>query len=414
MDFNPASITDSRNGRLLLFGFLYFVQGAMLAYVLVFNNLYLRHFGATAGQLSLLNGLLAFPFILKIGIGILSDKVEVKVRYLRPVLGHGHRIPYITLGLLFIASGGIVAVFIHPVEMYGLFLITALFIAFGLAVFDTVADGLAIDTTPAGEQTIVQGAMVVGRAAGLVMLAAVYGRLIQAYDWTIVFWVIIIFSLAPLPLLKRVREPTQRSECQTFSWQALAEMWRPDFLRFFLYAIIYSIPVYGTNAIITLYANEGLGGTLIQVGNVAALAGLGMVFGGVTAVFLSNRVSIWQLASMTGMAVTVALLLIALVANLDNFILLTFSWGFCLSAADFVYVTLSMAKSDRRMGAGQFAIFMAISNVGTGIGQATTTGMIDTVDFRWIFTALAVINLLIFPLLAALRADGRILMVIRD
>ena len=65
-------MTQSRNGRYFIFGLLYFVQGAMLAYVLVFNNLYLRAFGATAGQLSLLNGLLVLPFILKIGIGVLG------------------------------------------------------------------------------------------------------------------------------------------------------------------------------------------------------------------------------------------------------------------------------------------------------------------------------------------------------
>ena len=53
------SLTDTQRGRHFLFGFLYFVQGAIIAYVLVFNNLYLRHFGASAGQLSLLNGLLA-------------------------------------------------------------------------------------------------------------------------------------------------------------------------------------------------------------------------------------------------------------------------------------------------------------------------------------------------------------------
>ena len=72
-----VSLTGTRNGRFVLFGLLYFVQGAMLAYVLIFNNLYLRQFGATAGQLSLLNGLLVVPFILKIGFGLLSDKVKL-------------------------------------------------------------------------------------------------------------------------------------------------------------------------------------------------------------------------------------------------------------------------------------------------------------------------------------------------
>jgi hypothetical protein len=50
---------------------------------------------------------------------------------------------------------------------------------------------------------------------------------------------------------------------------------------------------------------------------------------------------------------------------------------------------------------------MAISNVGTGIGQAATTGLIDTLSFRWIFAGLAALNLFVFPLLMAMRADAR-------
>jgi PAT family beta-lactamase induction signal transducer AmpG len=407
MEQPSPTLTDSRNGRLILFGYLYFVQGAMIAYVLVFNNLYLRHFGASAGRLSVLNGLLVIPFILKIGLGILSDKVQLRRGPLTALLGTGHRLPYMRVGLLLIASGALVTAFVHPVERYGLFLTTALLIAFGLSLFDTVTDGFAIDVTPEDQQKSVQGAMVVGRAVGLVLLTAIYGRLIERFGWQIVFYAIVIFSLSPLLLLRKANEPKQRPESHAFAWTPMARLWRREIGLFFLYAVVYAVPVYGTNAIITLFANEGLGGTLVQVGDVAALAGLGMVIGGTAAVAFSRRISIWKQATGTGIAVSIALILIALLADLDNFIIFTFIWGLCLSAADFNYVTFSMAKSDRRVGAGQFAIFMAISNIGTGIGQATTTALIDTISFRWIFAGLAIINLLLFPLLAAMRAENR-------
>lgn len=401
------SLTDTRRGRHFLFGFLYFVQGAIIAYVLVFNNLYLRHFGASAGQLSLLNGLLVIPFVLKIGIGLFSDKVSFQLWGVSRILGAGHRLPYIRLGLLLIALGAFLAIQIHPVDQYGLFLAVAMLIASGLSLFDTVIDGFAIDVTPDSQQKLVQGAMVIGRAVGLVMLAAVYGRVIHALGWQVVFWVVIAFSLAPLFLLRFVREPAQRPEGSTFSWEALASLWRPEMGRFALYAVFYAIPVYGTNAVITLFANEGLGGTLVQVGDVAALAGFGMVCGGSAALFVSRRLSIWRQAMATAAAVSTTLLLIASLATLENIVIFTFVWGLCLSASDFVYVTLSMSNSDRRIGAGHFAIFMAISNVGTGIGQATTTGLIDVMSFRLIFFGLAAVNLVVFPLLGAMRADAR-------
>ncbi len=396
---SARSITDSRNGRFTLFGVLYFVQGAMLAYVLVFNNLYLRQFGATAGQLSLLNGLLVVPFVLKIGIGLLSDKVRLTL----PLLGGGHRVPYISLGLIIIAICGSAAAFIHPVQMYPLFLLAALIIALGLALYDTVMDGLAIDVTPDEEQGQVQAVMVVGRALGLVMMAAVYGRVITMLGWQIIFWVVALFALLPLPLLYFVRESEQRAADQTFSWQALRGLWRGEIRLFALYAIIYSVAIYGANAIITLFANEELGGTLIQVGDVAALSGIGMVVGGGLGVFLTGRVSIWRQGIWTTWLVSLTLLLIAGVASLENIASITFLWGVALAAAELVFITLAMAKSDRRMGAGQFAIFMAISNAGTGAGQAATTGLIDTIDFHWIFAALAVINVLALPLLRLLQ-----------
>ncbi|MCA9945621.1 MAG: MFS transporter [Ardenticatenaceae bacterium] len=400
---NFTTLTDTRNGRILLFGFLYFAQGAIAAYVLIFNNLYLRAFGAAAWQLSLLNGLLIVPFILKIGIGVLSDKVKLRL----PLFGTGHRRPYISLGLLLISVSGIAAAFVPPVEMYPLFVLIALLIALGLALYDTVTDGYAIDVTPAEEQGQIQGVMVVGRALGVVILASVYGRIIEMFGWTVIFIAVALLTLTPQILLRFTHEPEHRASSQAFSWDALRSLWRPDIFRFSLYAIVYSVAIYGANAIVALFANEGLGQSLVAVGDVAALGGIGMVVGGALATYQLRRptVSIWQQGVWTAAAVFVVLLLMALVADENNIMVMFVLWGICLSASELIYITLAMAKADRRMGAGQFAIFMAISNIGVGLGQSASTSLIDTIDFRWIFVGLAVINLLLFPLLAKMRQD---------
>lgn len=377
----------------------------MMAYVLIFNNLYLRQFGATAAQLSLLNGLLVLPFILKIGLGLLSDKFPLGYAQNWFWLGQGHRIPYIVIGLLLITAVGIIIAYIPPVQMYPLYVAMALLIALGVALYDTVADGFAIDVTPDQEQGTIQGVMVVGRAMGLVAFATLYGRIIVAYGWSLVFFFVAVLALLPLPFLWQTHEPTQRAAGQTFSWAALRTLWQRDIACFSLYAIIYSMAAYGANAIITLFANEELGGTLVQVGDVAALGGIGMIVGGGLGIVAGQWLGMWAQAMWTNVAVSAILLLLALTATLQNIAFIIVAWGTALAAAELIYITLAMAKADRRMGAGQFALFMAFSNVGTGIGQATSTGLIDLVDFRWIFATLAALNLLTLPLLWGMRQE---------
>src|SRR5436853_7707497 len=82
----------SRWYRLVMFGLLYFVQGAALAYISTFMKPHLNSFNIDADQIALLGSLLLVPFILKIFIGLISDRVNL--------FGFGHRKPYIVLGLL--------------------------------------------------------------------------------------------------------------------------------------------------------------------------------------------------------------------------------------------------------------------------------------------------------------------------
>lgn len=390
-----ASITDSRSGRFGLFGLLYFVQGALFAYVLVFNNLYLRAFGATAQQLAWLNGLLVIPFILKIGIGLYSDKVSL--------FGRGHRLPYMITGLCLTAGSLAAASFIPPVAYFPVFLVVSLLIAIGVALYDTTTDGLAVDVTPPEEVGMVQGSMVLGRSLGLVMLASAYGRVIEEFGWGIVFAAATLFSLLPLLLLWRVREPAERPPARAFDWAAVRALWQPRILLLGIFGVLYSFVAYGANAIVALFANEGLGASLVQVGDAAALGGLGMLVGGGAVMALDRKFTIWRRGFGIIGLLSLTLFSIAAFTSLENVLVMTLLWGICLAAVELVFVTLAMLNADPRLGAATFATFMAISNIGTGLGQATTTGLIDTIDFRWLFAMLGVLNLLLLPLMRQMR-----------
>src|SRR5260370_993377 len=77
---------------LLFFGALYFLQGAVLAFIINFQKPFLAAKGVSKDQIALLTSAMLFPFIGKIFLGALSDRVSIG-RF-------GRRKPYIAIGLL--------------------------------------------------------------------------------------------------------------------------------------------------------------------------------------------------------------------------------------------------------------------------------------------------------------------------
>ena len=58
-----------------------------------------------------------------------------------------------------------------------------------------------------------------------------------------------------------------------------------------------------------------------------------------------------------------------------------------------------MVMTNIRIAASMFAIFMAVSNAGSGIGLALGGRLSDLIGFRWTFVAFALLNLVVLVLL---------------
>lgn len=65
-----------RSFRYTVFALLYFSQGSIMAYFTALNALYLRSFGIGMGKVGLIGTIALIPFVLKIFLGMLSDKVK--------------------------------------------------------------------------------------------------------------------------------------------------------------------------------------------------------------------------------------------------------------------------------------------------------------------------------------------------
>jgi PAT family beta-lactamase induction signal transducer AmpG len=157
--------SSNRLRRLTLFGAVYFVQGAVLTYFSTFNALYLRTFELSFTRIGIVGGITLIPFVLKVFIGLLSDRVNL--------IGLGHRKPYIILGLLMQTVAFLIFPAISPVEQFPLLVAMCLLAALGMSTYDTCTDGFSIDTTPEAERGVVQGIMVGGRALSAVLVTAV-------------------------------------------------------------------------------------------------------------------------------------------------------------------------------------------------------------------------------------------------
>ena len=172
--------------RYLIFGLLYFIQGAILSYFTGFNGIYLLSFGVDMKGVGLIGLIGMLPFVLKIFLGILSDRVNL--------LGLGHRKPYILIGVALQMLALIAVPFIDPGENFGLYALLGFLIMSGMALYDTTTDGLALDTTPEEEQGTIQGLMVGGRALGVAIISVFFGFFANFVSWHAAFWSLAVIS----------------------------------------------------------------------------------------------------------------------------------------------------------------------------------------------------------------------------
>jgi PAT family beta-lactamase induction signal transducer AmpG len=383
----------SKTARYATFGLIYFAQGAILSYFTALNALYLLSFNLSMAQVGIFGAIALFPFVLKIFLGMLSDKVNL--------LGRGHRQPYIVLGLLVQAVCLFLVPFFNPAAQFGLFAGLAFVLMSGMALYDTCTDGLALDTTPADEQGTIQGIMVGGRALGVVIISAGIGLLVHLADWKAAFWTLGILTLAPLPLVLGVREHPQPPERQ-FQWSAFRAFAKWPVIALALLGALYSLIINGATEILNPFLQTTYGISYVSAGLYTAVWGVGVMIGGAAGGRLADRAG--HRRAVLG-ALIVSLVAIAALAIITGPALawpLALTFGVAFGFYEAVYFATAMRFTDPRIAASMFALLMAVANIGTGIGLAVSGGLVDAIGYRLTFVAIAGLNLLALPLIPAI------------
>ena len=384
----PSKLT-----RYSMFALLYFAQGSVLSYFTALNAIYLLSFGLNLGQIGLISGIALTPFVLKIFLGVLSDRVN---------LFHlGHRKPYIILGLIIQAVCLFIVPFIDPGKNFALYGLIAFLVMTGMAMYDTTTDGLALDTTPEEEAGRIQGIMVGGRAMGVVILSSLIGVLAQNFSWKAAFWLLAILTFLPIVFLIRFKEPPRNAD-QKFEWQAFAAFKRWPLIALGILGALYSLIVNAANEIINPFLQSDFGISVMLAGFFTTVWGIGVVVGGITGGPLTDRVGQRRAVEIALVISFISVAIFSFTPTVEIAWPLVFIFGLAFGYFETVYFAISMRKSDPRIAASMFSILMAIANIGTGIGLPLAGLLADSVGYRWTFAIIASLNLLAIPLLPSI------------
>jgi PAT family beta-lactamase induction signal transducer AmpG len=377
--------------RLVLFGVIYFVQGAMLTYFLSYNIIYLRSFDVEFGLIGLVNAITLIPFVLKIFIGLLSDRVNF--------FGLGFRKPYIVLGLVMQVVAFTLMPKVNPISQVSLYILLLILSSLGMSTYDTCTDGLSIDSTPESQRGLVQGIMVGGRAVSSIITAYVFGLFANQMAWNNIFILLAVLTALAILLVIFVKEPKTRVQIEKVSDMAPKKaLGEPAFLIFLVLGLVYPLSLYATNSMISAFLNEGLGINLNVVGTMLSLFGvgsiLGAVIGGPMMKWLGRRTSLFlalgiTVAATLGLSVTKGGAMAWVVVTL---------FGLAFGYYETVFFAMAMDFAHPEIAAFMFSIAMAVGNFGIGAGQAAAGVLVESYGFTAFFLICAVIHLLVIPL----------------
>lgn len=388
----------SKSSRYAMFALLYFAQGAILSYFTALNSLYLLSFDLTMSQIGLVGAIGLIPFVLKIFLGMLSDRVNL--------VGWGHRKPYILIGLLVQSACLLIVPQINPGSQYGTYALLAFVLMLGMALYDTCTDGYALDTTPQEEQGTIQGFMVGGRALGVVAISAALGLLVEGLGWPAAFYSLAVLSLIPLPLVLQIREKPRKAE-QQFNWGAFRAFTHVPVISLAVLGALYSLIINGANQLVNPFLQSQFGITYAAAGFVTTVWGIGVVLGSLAGGRLTDRWGQHQSVIRAMFLSLGAIVMLAFTSAAWMVWPLVILFGLAYGFYETVYFAVSMNKTDPRIAASMFSILMAVANIGTGIGLALSGTLVDSIGFGLTFIFLAGLNLLAIPLVGLIFGRRR-------
>ena len=364
---------------------LYFAQGLPLGFITFALPGWLAQNGASAAAVGAVLAMANLPWTFKLAYGVVMDRYAL--------LAMGRRRPWIMLGQLGMVGTFVIMAFINP-GAAEVALITSFAFALGMgsAIQDVAVDGLAADILPENEIERVNGVMFGGQMAGIAIGTGLGGTLIAYQGVPFAALALAAILVAILALVVAVREragerllpwtmgqATQRNLDIHLGalWPIIRDIFKAMTKRqvmLLMLAFVTAMMAPGIlNGVKPLFAADVLGwekDTFTSWSSQAQLlVGLpaALLFGFVAARWGARRIYIIG-AVLTGMVSLVMLTLQAHWANPAVFIGLIFVTEILRALRLVGGGALSMRLCTPAIAATQFAVFMAVLNLGGVIG----------------------------------------------
>ena len=408
----PPALTLSahRNLRFATLFLLYFAQGLPFGLIDFSLPAWLAQNGASAAAIGGVQAMVILPWTFKLAYGLLMDRYAF--------LAMGRRRPWIIIGQFGLATAFLGLALANP-GVHEISLIAAFAFALGLssAVQDVAVDGLAVDILPASEIERVNGYMFGAQAIGIAVSAAASGYLIAYFGLPAAVLTLAAIIAAILILVLIVRErPGER----LLPWTSGAASQRNLDLHLGAFGPILR------NLLTAMFTRQ----TLILVPALVAVVAAWGIFLGLAPLFAANVLG-WEkniYSSWSGQASLVAglasVLLFGLMAErwgarrlfIVSAVLSAASAGAMLIVQDhwtnpaffiagiFMFTALTVLRGvaagslamrlcTPAIAATQFAVFMAILNLGRTVASASL-GWIDNLGgIPAMFTAMLICSL---------------------
>jgi PAT family beta-lactamase induction signal transducer AmpG len=428
MNRRIRSATESRTLRLWLFTVLYFVQGIPSGFFLISLPGWFAQHGLTKAEIGKFIAIVTMPWAFKFIFAPLMDKFHF--------LKMGRRRPWIIATQLGISvSTLMLALTPDPVANLG----TVAFYGFMVNLFssiqDLAVDGMAVDLLPKDEQAKVQAFMIGGQAIG--KTAASAGGALILISWGYSTFVVVTGIVAGIgmlfPLLVRERPgeavlpwtPGRASpealHLKIDRWGALLRgllkaFLVPSSLFLVLALFIHRIPVGITRTIYPVVTVQELGWTNAQYSN---LFGIATLASALVAMFL-GAVLVDRIGRQRTIYLTFAAVTLVFIASGALTLFWPQRWFMATSMilaevlivlSNVGFYAIGMQLCWKKVAATQFALYMALNNLGV-TGGAWLTSILEkylsVTQFFYLAAAFSLLTIGIMLLVNLRRDEARV------